>query len=126
MAQTSKISSAVQFDFVCKVSENLQEKIYSASFFEYGDDSTNHIFATVSSTHATVYELNQQNGSMTPLQCYNDEAWDESLYCCTFAVDKQTSAPLLVVAGELGVIKVIDCHTQKIKRVQSFFLFSPL
>merc|ERR1712228_19999 len=58
----------------------------------------------------------QSNGTISCLQTYSDEAWDECFYCLTFAVDKKTMAPLLIIGGELGVIKIINCHTQKVKR----------
>ena len=110
-------SEGIKFEFVSKALENHREKIYNVSFFEYGDDSNNNIFATVSSNHATIYELNKINGKISCLQTYLDDAWDESFYASTFATDKQTSAPLLIIAGELGVIKVLNCNTQKMKRV---------
>eukprot|EP01083_Nonionella_stella_P055679 146764_1 len=116
MASLSDNENELKLKFIAKAFENHREKIYCVSFFEYGSDAINNVFATVSSNHATVYELNKQNGKISCLQSYLDEAWDESYHCVTFAVDKKTSAPLLIIAGKLGVIKIIDCNTQKMKR----------
>ena len=117
MASVDTKSKDIKIEFVSKVLENHREKIHDVAFFKYGDNTNNNIFATVSLNRATIYELNQSDGKISCLQTYLDEAWDESFYCCTFAVDKQTSAPLLIIAGELGVIKIINCNTQKMKKV---------
>ena len=119
------LQSDYKYKFGCKVLENHGSKIYCVKFFEYGNISNNNIFAIATINRATIYEL-KSNGSISIIQTYIDEAWDESYYCLTWCVDKKTAEPLLVIAGELGVIKIINCHSQKFTKVTFLFIFQSI
>ena len=43
---------------------------------------------------------------------------DESFYTCKWSIDVDVGTPLLLLAGHTGVIRVIDCHTQKVVQVR--------
>lgn len=119
----------------CYIQEDHQVSICGVSFFSYPlSIQTASIFATIGSNRASIYEClpapfkkqrkgknKSKNGTndqlIELLQCYVDEAWDELFYCLCWAIDKSDQSPLLCVAGELGVIKVINCNNQTLKQV---------
>ncbi|PAN34236.1 hypothetical protein PAHAL_6G076500 [Panicum hallii] len=73
-------------------------------------------FATVGGNRVTTYRC-LENGSFALLQAYIDEDKDESFYTLSWACDDVDSAPpLLVVGGCSGIIRVINCATEKIAK----------
>lgn len=42
---------------------------------------------------------------------------DESYFCCKWTHEEGTRAPLLLVAGQKGLVRVLDCTTQELVHV---------
>ncbi|GJN39733.1 hypothetical protein PR202_gb28869 [Eleusine coracana subsp. coracana] len=57
-----------------------------------------------------------ENGSFALLQAYVDEDKDESFYTLSWARDHVDGSPLLVAAGSNGIIRVINCATEKLAK----------
>lgn len=56
------------------------------------------------------------NGSVDPIQLYVDEEARECFYSLAWTIDLRTGAALLLMAGECGVIKVLDTHSRRVVR----------
>lgn len=114
--------SKLKYNYVCNFTESHQKPIFAIRFFPF-EFSTNsnsklgEIFATVGSNRASIYECASNSSNINLIQTYLDEAWDESFYACLWTVDQcNDNHPLLIIAGELGVIKVLDCKTKKLSK----------
>ena len=59
----------------------------------------------------TVYEC-VNNGGIEPLQAYLDDSEAEEFFTIKWTLVESTGAPVLLVAGKLGVIRVFDCNQQ--------------
>ena len=59
----------------------------------------------------TVYEC-LKNGSIEPLQAYLDDSEAEEFFTIKWTFVESTGAPVLLVAGKLGVVRVFDCNKQ--------------
>lgn len=68
-------------------------------------------------SQATVMQLGA-DGEVETLHTYKDGNPEESLYCCCWMVDtaQPGNAPLLLVAGDLGVVKVINAEKGQLER----------
>ncbi|ETO28360.1 hypothetical protein RFI_08773 [Reticulomyxa filosa] len=73
------------------------------------------IFGVCSKNRVTIYEI-KEGGKVSVMSSYEDEAWDEEYVCMEWSVEKKSCSPLLLVAGRLGVIKILNCHKQELKR----------
>ena len=68
-------------------------------------------FATVGANRAHVYDAGlPPDCELRLLQAFVDEDEDEHLYTLAWSLDENKGTPLLAVAGERGVIRVLDCH----------------
>mmetsp|Transcript_2279 Transcript_2279/g.4618 ORF Transcript_2279/g.4618 Transcript_2279/m.4618 type:complete len:377 (+) Transcript_2279:73-1203(+) len=108
-----KLTQLIQEDHGCPI-YNVQ--------FNTCDLRHSHLFATVGSNRATVYEClsNAEYGSgIDPkrqdpcgntrvLQAFFDENISESFFSCVFSIDEEDHTPLLAIAGLTGLIKIID------------------
>lgn len=65
-----------------------------------------YVFATVGSNKITIYRCTE-GGSLKLLQAYADPDPEENFYCCTWTYDSSMD-PLLLVAGNKGIIRVIS------------------
>lgn len=72
------------------------------------------LFAAVGSNRATVYRCTPEGGTEL-VQAYVDTS-KEDLFCCAWSVDVETGAPLLLVAGDGGVVTVWDTATATCRR----------
>ncbi|KAF0924539.1 hypothetical protein E2562_010179 [Oryza meyeriana var. granulata] len=70
------------------------------------------VFATVGGNRVTTYSC-LKDGNFAILQAYVDEDKDESFYTLSWACDLD-GTPLLVAAGSNGIIRVINCATEKL------------
>ncbi|CAO2168455.1 unnamed protein product [Urochloa humidicola] len=83
--------------------------------FNFMDAKFYDIFATVGGNHVTTYQC-LENGTCALLQAYVDEDKDESFYTLSWACDHVDGSPLLVVGGSSGIIRVINCGTEKLAK----------
>ena len=124
----SEMNEKIRYAETCWVEEDHQIQIFGVSFFRYGKECN--VFATVGGNRASIYQClplsNKKSKSKNKnineqlielLQCYIDEAWDESFYALCWSKDKSNASPLLCIAGALGVIKVINCNNETLKQV---------
>lgn len=105
------------YTFTNRVSEAHGEPIYGLAF-NLVDLRHSNVFATVGANRAHVYEAKPPPGcELRLLQCYADDDPEEKLYTLAWSLDESTGAPLLIVAGEKGSIKAIDCNAGECRRV---------
>ncbi|KAJ1267159.1 hypothetical protein BS78_07G035300, partial [Paspalum vaginatum] len=83
--------------------------------FNFMDARYYDVFATVSLNCVTTYRC-LENGSFALLQAYVDEDKDESFYTLSWTRDHVDGSPLLVAAGSNGIIRVINCATEKLAK----------
>ncbi|WVZ86716.1 hypothetical protein U9M48_033459 [Paspalum notatum var. saurae] len=83
--------------------------------FNFMDARYYDVFATVGGNRVTTYRC-LENGSFGLLQAYVDEDKDESFYTLSWARDHVDGSPLLVAAGSNGIIRVINCATEKLAK----------
>lgn len=83
--------------------------------FNFMDARYYDVFATVGGNRVTTYRC-LENGSFAVLQAYVDEDKDESFYTLSWARDHVDGSPLLVAAGSNGIIRVINCATEKLAK----------
>ncbi|OQU79846.1 hypothetical protein SORBI_3007G032400 [Sorghum bicolor] len=83
--------------------------------FNFMDARYYDVFATVGGNRLTTYRC-LENGSFALLQAYIDEDKDESFYTLSWARDHVDGSPLLVAAGSNGIIRVINCATEKLAK----------
>ncbi|KAK2630508.1 hypothetical protein QTJ16_001328 [Diplocarpon rosae] len=102
---------------------------WSVKFYPYVDPGVEPIFAVVGGKQILVCRSPVGNGKATIIQMIIDEEVqivrdksgkgkkvDASTYACAWSKDCETGAPLLCVAGSLGVIKVINALTGDLLR----------
>uniref|UniRef100_A0A0E0EHN4 Uncharacterized protein n=1 Tax=Oryza meridionalis TaxID=40149 RepID=A0A0E0EHN4_9ORYZ len=80
--------------------------------FNFLDVRYYEVFATVGGNRVTTYSC-LKDGNFAILQAYIDEDKDESFYTLSWACDLD-GTPLLVAAGSNGIIRVINCATEKL------------
>ncbi|KAK3119060.1 hypothetical protein QOZ80_9BG0713010 [Eleusine coracana subsp. coracana] len=73
------------------------------------------VFATVGGNRVTTYRC-LENGSFAFLQAYIDDDKNESFYTLSWARDHVDGSPLLLAAGIHGIIRVINCATDKLAK----------
>jgi polycomb protein EED len=74
------------------------------------------LFATTGSNRATIYEL-IPGGNIEVRQVYVDQDPTESYFSCAWSTAAwEDGAPLLAIAGQLGIIRVIDTEEQCVSR----------
>ncbi|XP_065908339.1 polycomb protein eed-like isoform X2 [Dysidea avara] len=96
------------FKCVSHIKEDHGNQIFGVKFNEFLEDERT--FATVGSNRVTVYRC-QEDGTIKPLQAYNDANSEECYYTCTWSINKDNCHSLLVVAGALGILRVINTST---------------
>jgi hypothetical protein len=84
--------------------------------FNFLDVHYYEVFATVGGNRVTTYSC-LKDGNFAILQAYIDEDKDESFYTLSWACDLD-GTPLLVAAGSNGIIRVINCATEKLLKVR--------
>jgi hypothetical protein len=67
------------------------------------------LFATTGANRATIYEL-LPDGHIDVRQVYVDEERSESFFCCAWSMAQwcKDRRPLLAIAGQLGIIRILD------------------
>lgn len=95
--------------------------------------------ADAAPAQATIYEA-QPEGGIVPLQAYCDEdvraqraarrlartrperdppQSEEYFFCCTWAFHDATGAALLLIAGQKGIIRILDANTQALHQARA-------
>ncbi|KAK9907286.1 hypothetical protein WJX75_000704 [Coccomyxa subellipsoidea] len=87
--------------------------IYCVSF-NFHSEACKTVFASCGSNWATIYKC-LPGGAVEVLQAYVDEDAQEEFYACKWSVDTATGDPLLLIAGKKGLLKILNCTTQKLE-----------
>jgi hypothetical protein len=72
-------------------------------------------------TQATVYRCHT-DGSLKPIQVFLDSDPAEEFFVCAWTADVASGAPLLLLAGKLGLLQVVNCLTGVLEAVSIFQL----
>lgn len=81
-----------------------------------GHPRRNNLFATAGSNRATIYEL-MPGGDVEARHVYVDQDEVESYFTVAWSFAAWADdAPLLAVAGQLGIVRVLDCSRQCVAR----------
>ncbi|KAL5978182.1 Polycomb group protein fie2 [Asimina triloba] len=99
-----------------KVSNRVPEgkrPLYAIAF-NFLDSRYYNVFATVGGNRVTIYQC-LEGGVIAVLQAFVDEDKDESFYTLSWACNVDGS-PFLVAGGINGIIRVIDCGSEKIHK----------
>jgi len=100
---------------VRRVKEDHGQVLFGLAINLY-DERWYNLFATTGANRATVYEL-LPDGKIEVRQVYVDEDQSESYFCCAWSVAPWCEEqPLLAVAGQLGIIRVLDCVRHNVSR----------
>lgn len=102
-----------RFDYVNSVKESHKKAIFACQFNPY--DPTDTIFVSAGGNRATIYSC-EPEGQLSVLQVYEDGNDQELFYTCAWSYDPDNGAPILAVAGQNGIIKIIDTATRKCVR----------
>ncbi|CAB4277703.1 unnamed protein product [Prunus armeniaca] len=99
-----------------RVTNRLQEgkRPLYAIVFNFIDSRYFNVFATVGGNRVTVYQC-LEGGVIAVLQSYIDEDKDESFYTASWACNVDGN-PFLVAGGINGIMRVIDCGSEKIDK----------
>lgn len=81
--------------------------------FNFVDIRHKEVFASCGGQRGTIYEC-KPSGIVKVLQAYCDPNPEEEFFVCKWSTSPATGAPLLLLAGFTGLIRVIDCHLRKI------------
>ena len=81
------------------------------------DERWNNLFATTGANRATIYEL-LPDGHIDVRQVYVDEERSESFFCCAWTMAQwcKERRPLLAIAGQLGIIRILDLQRHRVSR----------
>ena len=109
-----KLNNKTQFKYTGKCKENHDEPVYNI-VFNFVDLRYEDYFATVGSNYASVYRLD--NNSITPVCIFQDQDSTEKWFSCCWSIDVDTGHPLLIVGGNNGIIKILNCHTHLVEKV---------
>lgn len=101
------------YKFICKIKEDHGKPIYSVKF-NFCDLRHRNMVATVGSNMASVYRM-LENGQIEHVLEFRDENPEESWFTCCWSINEKTGAPLLILAGQTGVIQVLNCHTLRVE-----------
>jgi polycomb protein EED len=85
-----------------------KNEIYSIRFCDILPFYYNY-FVTAGSNCASIYEINEDNNEVKLKQAFVDEDLGEIFYASTWG--SSNGAPLVIVGGERGIIKIINCCT---------------
>jgi polycomb protein EED len=81
------------------------------------DERWRNLFATTGANRASIYEL-LPDGNIDVRQVYVDEDRSESFFCCAWTIAPwcKERRPLLAIAGQLGIIRILDLHRHRVSR----------
>lgn len=98
-----------------KVTNRLQEgkRPLYAICFNLIDSRFHDVFASAGGNRVTVYQCLPEGGAVAVLQTFTDEDKEEEFYTVSWAVGDGGS-PLLACSGSNGVIRIVDCGTEKL------------
>ncbi|KAL6755878.1 polycomb group protein [Haematococcus lacustris] len=88
------------------VQENHKQPLFCIAFNKL-DPAHHDVLATVGKNQATVYRC-QADGLMTVLQVYVDQDSEERFFSACWSADASTGAPLLLIAGLKGLVRMLD------------------
>ncbi|KAF6256917.1 WD40-repeat-containing domain protein [Scenedesmus sp. NREL 46B-D3] len=101
------------------IKEHHGKPIFCVTFNTY-DPANQDLVASVGGHQATVYRCHA-HGRIEVLQVYvddhtrrlNDEpkGEEEEFFCCKWTIDRASHAPLLLLAGKLALLRVVNCST---------------
>lgn len=107
-------ASVPRYKCVNRIREGHGQPLYFVAFNSV-DARHADIFASAGGNRVTVYRA-LPSGAVDPIQLYVDEDPRESIYALAWSIDLRTGSPLLLIAGQNGVIKVVDVHTRRLVR----------
>ncbi|KAL0021903.1 hypothetical protein WJX79_001641 [Trebouxia sp. C0005] len=81
--------------------------------FNFVDLKHKDVFASCGGVRSTVYEC-KPNGIIKVLQAYCDPNPEEEFFVCKWSTNSTTGAPMLLLAGFTGSIRVVDCNLRKV------------
>jgi polycomb protein EED len=102
-----KQNSSLSFKFCGFMKDNNNKPLYGVQFNPYLPKGHNY-FGTVGSNKVTVYQC-LEDGTNRLVQCYSDPNENEDFYSIVWSFDQISGNPLIISAGFLGIIRVIDC-----------------
>ncbi|KAI5783897.1 WD40-repeat-containing domain protein [Peziza echinospora] len=91
----------------------LDNTLYSVSFYPYTRPREDPVFAVVGGIETIVLRPNAENGAEI-IQYFVDDSPEEVLCTSCWTKDKDTGDPLLAVAGNAGIIKILNVKTGKV------------
>ncbi|GAX80271.1 hypothetical protein CEUSTIGMA_g7709.t1 [Chlamydomonas eustigma] len=100
------------FKFQTSIEEEHKKPIFCITFNQV-DSAHSRVFASVGSNRASIYEC-LDGGTIDVLQVYTDEDSDESFYVCKWTMNPDTRSPLLLIAGQKGVVRLVDCGSESL------------
>lgn len=112
----------VQFKYSSHLKEDHNQALFGASFNYYLRESCDPVFATVGSTRVTVYKC-PKDGSLVPQFVYCDPDTEENLYSVAWSyleLSEGIFVPVLAAAGHKGIIRVIQCFSEKPMPIKTF------
>jgi polycomb protein EED len=100
-----------------KATNRLQEgkRPLYAICFNLIDSRFYHVFASAGGNRVTVYQCLPEGAALAVLLAFADEDKEEEFYTVSWAIGRDGSA-LLACSGSNGVIRVIDCETEKLQK----------
>jgi polycomb protein EED len=99
--------SSLEFSIVQIISEEPStKKIYALQFCD-NLPGYNNYFATAGENTVNIYRILETNSAVEIVHSYADEDEGEEFFTCAFSAT-ETGTPLLVVAGNRGILKGID------------------
>lgn len=114
-SSSSKVgaSDVPQFRCVNRIKEGHGQPLYFVAFNTV-DARHADVFASAGGNRVTIYRA-LANGTVDPLQHYLDADASE-FYALAWSIDLRSGSALLLMAGQSGVIKVVDLHTRRVVR----------
>ncbi|KAK9855466.1 hypothetical protein WJX84_007882 [Apatococcus fuscideae] len=108
-AQPAPAPRSWRYKLTNHVKEDHGQPVYCITY-NHLDGAKKDVFASCGGRRLTIYECGP-GGVIELLQAYVDAEPSEEFFTCRWTLDEETQAPVLLVAGKLGVMRVIDCHT---------------
>ncbi|BDA48075.1 Polycomb group protein FIE1 [Coccomyxa sp. Obi] len=97
------------------IKEDHGKPIYCVTFNSISE-ACKDVFASCGGPRATIYKC-LPGGAVEILQAYIDKDESEEFFACKWSVDTSTGDPLLLLAGKNGLLKILNCTTQKLEWV---------
>ncbi|OAF67114.1 hypothetical protein A3Q56_05140, partial [Intoshia linei] len=106
------VKSNLKFEYVETIKEVNSRKLFGVSFFKYSSN----VFCVVGGKEINVYEI-EDSEKFTTRIIYSFADYNDIFYTCDWTYDDSKKVPVILVAGSLGIIRVIkllDKHYHKV------------